>query len=176
MPGPWDDLFDVCSEWLAACEAAVATTDAGAIDRSFVSPGPPAWDCCPQLTVHGGYAIADTAPLIPTLAPGHRSTVQGGVVLVPLVATIIRCIPTLGDYSGSEFVPKAALEASAMSTHADLWAILNHTWDQHSRGILFAPESRELFFDPAVPLVPAGGCAGWQIQIRVSLYGYQESS
>src|SRR6266705_1969139 len=97
MSGP-NDLFDICSEWLAACEAAVAPTEGGPIPRSFVSPGPPAWDCCPQLTVHGGYAIADTLPLIPVLGPGHRSTDQGGVVLVPLVATVLRCVPTLEDF------------------------------------------------------------------------------
>lgn len=168
------DLFDLNAEWLAACEAALATTDGGTPARSFVSLGPPAWDCCPQLTVHSGYALADTAPIGPPLSAGHRTTVQGGVYLVPLVATVIRCVPTLEDNGDP---PTAAdLEAAAMTGMADAWAITNHTWDQHAKGILFAPVEREMFIDPTVPLQQAGGCGGFQIQIRVALYGYKSAT
>src|SRR4051812_1224440 len=94
--GP-NDLQALAAEWLAACTAALATTDEGAIDRSFVSPGVPAFDCCPQLTVHvGGPAEGATAPLAPPLQPGHRTSI-GVVPLVPLTATVIRCIPGMTD-------------------------------------------------------------------------------
>src|SRR5665811_316733 len=93
--GAATDLFDLAKEYLQACEAAVATTPGGPIARSFVSPGLPAWDCCPQLSVHvGGPVIGDTMPLAPPLQPGHRFEDTGTVNLVALTATVLRCSPT----------------------------------------------------------------------------------
>ncbi len=177
MSGPWDDLFDVCAEWLAAIQVALSLTEGGSIQRAYVSPpGQPIVDMyCEQLTVSGGYAIADTLPLIPPLSPGHRTTIQGGVILAPLVATVLRCVPTLDDQTAQ---PPSLneLETAAVAIHSDLWAILNHTWNEHHKGVLFAPRERELFLDPAVPVSQAGGVGGWQIQVRVELPGYIEAS
>lgn len=170
------DLYDLCDEYLSACAAAVATTPGGAIDRAFVSPGPPAWDCCPQLSVHaGGPAEGDTAPLSPPLQPGHRPKV-GIVNVVAMTATVLRCVPTVDE--GGRFPSPLAIDAAAQETIADVWAIWNHLLTAKRSGALFPgidgdPDQREMFLDPAVALNSAGGCAGWQIQIRVQLWGYQ---
>lgn len=169
MSGP-NDLFDAAAEWLALCEAAVATTTGGAIPRSFVSLGPPSWDCCPQLSVHAAVLLADTQPFVPLIAPGHRMNVQDALALVPLVATVLRCVPTFED-SGDP-PSTSAMEAAAMAGYADAWAILSETWQGKRDGTLFAPKERELFIDPIVPLTQAGGCGGFQIQIRVQLNRY----
>jgi hypothetical protein len=169
------DLYDLCREYLEACEEAVVLAPAGAIDRAFVSPGPPAWDCCPQLTVHaGGPSQADTAPLGPPLQIGHRISDPGAVNLVTMTATVLRCSPTLGDEGDAIVLPDAAeLDASAEEVLGDVWAIWNHLATRKLAGTLWAPKERELIFDPAVALNPAGGCSGWQIQIRVQLGGYR---
>lgn len=173
MAGP-SDLFDLAAEWLEVCRAAVATTAGGAIERAFVSPGAPAWDCCPQLTVHvGGPAEGDTAPLSPPLQPGHRTQQVGIVPLVPLTATVIRCVP-ISDAQGNPPIP-SLLEASAQEIDEDIWAIWAHTRSAFHDGDLFASPSgsRELVFDPAFSDAPEGGCAGWQIPLRVAVGGYR---
>lgn len=175
MAGP-TDLYSLCAEYLAACKTAVASTPGGPITRAFVCPGVPAWDCCPQLTVHaGGPAEADTLPLQPPLAPGERPAVQGAVHLVNMTATVLRCTPTLEEDGQNLILPsEAALEAAAVETLSDVWAIWATVRGLYRAGTLFATDAgrRELFFDPAVPVRPAGGCAGWEIQIRVALGGY----
>lgn len=173
MAGAPGDLFALAAEWLAVCEIAVSTAAGGPIGRAYVSPGPPVLDCAPQLTVHpGGPSEADTFPLQPSLAPGHRSTVQGEVNLISLTAIAVRCIPTLSN--DGALPTEASMEAAAAEIHGDLWAIWNVTRSRHHDGSLFPSpsNSRELFFDPAFPIVPSGGIGGWQIPIRVQLGGY----
>ena len=169
------DLFDLASELLAAVETAIASTPGGPIDRAFLSPGLPSLDCCPQLTVHvGGPAEGDTQPLTTPLQPGHRTSQTALVNLIQLTITIVRCCP--GPTDSNPIPSAAAIEAAAVETYADLWAIWNELRTAHRAGTLFdadaGPVSRELFFDPAFPLNPQGGCAGWLIPIRVSLGGY----
>lgn len=173
-------LYDLCEEYLDACEAAVALGPGGAIPRAFVAPGPPAWDCCPQLTVHaGGPAEGDTAPLSPPLQTGHRPEV-GIVNLIGMTATVIRCVPTLQE--GSTALPSpASIDAAAQQTLSDIWTIWNHLLTLKRDGLIFAgtdgdPHQREMFLDPAVALNSAGGCAGWQLPIRVQLGGYRTTS
>lgn len=172
MAGP-SDLFDFAAEWLTTCADAVATTVGGAIDRSYVSPGPPAWDCCPQLTVHvGGPSEGDTAPLAPPLQPGHRTRQVGIVPLVPLTATVIRCVPIT---DGNTPPTAAVLEAAAQEVDEDVWAIWAMTRQRFEEGTLFPSPSgsRELIFQPALVSAPEGGCAGWQIPVQVAIGGYR---
>lgn len=167
------DVHALCLEFLAVCEEAVATTVGGAIGRSFISPGPPSWDCCPQLSVHaGGPVIADTLPLAPALQPGMRAAIPAGTIhLIGMVATVIRCAPIFDDGS---FPDAAAMTAAARMTNEDVWAIWNHVRNRYQANQVFmdASRRRELFFDPAAPLLTAGGCGGWQIPVRVQLGGY----
>jgi hypothetical protein len=169
------DLFALARELLDACEGIVATSPGGPIPRSFISPGLPALDCCPQLTVHvGGPAEADTSPLVYPLDPGHRTANLELLNLVQLTITVVRCTP---PSSGDEPLPQgSALEDAAEEIDADLWCLWNELRQLHRSGALFdapaGPGSRDLFFDPAVSLNPQGGCAGWLIPIRVQLGGY----
>lgn len=170
------DLYDLAVEWLAVCVTAVADTEGGDIERAFVSPGPPAWDCCPQLTVHvGGPSEGDTAPLSPALQPGHRTQQTGLVPLLPLTATVIRCVPTFEE--GGELPSPAEQQVAAREIAEDVWSIWAHTRKAFAEGTLFPSlsGSRELIFDSALTQAPAGGCAGWQIPIRVAIGGYRPS-
>lgn len=178
--GAATDLYDLCKEYLGACVEAVALSPGGPIDRAFVAPGNPAWDCCPQLTVHaGGPAIADTAPLSPPLQPGHRIADVGAVHLVTMTATVIRCSPGVGE--NGELPTAAELDATSQETLGDLWSIWNHVATLKREGLIFAApdgnaKTREMFFDPAVALGTQGGCSGWQVQIRVQLGGYRSEA
>jgi hypothetical protein len=169
------DLYDLCSEYLNACGLAVEATVGGAIERAFVSAGPPVIDCIPQLSVHPGAASeGDTAPLSPPLQAGHRDRQGGAVHLVSMTCLVIRCAATTEDNSPPEL---ADLERAARETAEDLWAIWNLVRAHHRDGTLFSSPSgsRELFLDPAFPLPPGGLAVGWQIPIRVALGGYTPS-
>lgn len=179
MSGP-SDLQDLAEEYLAACVTALqlGSTDQGegVLGRAYVSPGVPPWDCG-QLAVYVGSAVvADTAPLMPPLQPAHR--VDQGLLLnmVTMTAVIIRCcvpVPT-GEGPNILFPSAESMQDVARMTNTDLWAIWNHLANAKRAGTLFAPKRREFVFDPAVPTAIAGGCAGWQIQVRVQLGGYKE--
>jgi hypothetical protein len=173
MSGP-SDLQDAAKEYLAAVVAALATTDNPPLNRAFVSPGVPAWDCS-QVAVYVGAAVAaDTAPLMPPLQPAHR--VAAGMLLnmVTLTAVVIRCcVPTpTGEGSNLLFPSGESMQEVSDQTNADVWAIWNHLAQMKRAGTLFPPLRREFMFDPAVPTAIAGGCAGWQVQVRVQLGGY----
>lgn len=172
------DLYGLCREYLDACEQALTLEAPGGFDgfRSYVSPGPPAWDCCPQLTVHaGGPSPGPTIPLSPPLQPGHR--IEDGVLynMIAMTATVIRCTPTVRE--GSLQPPDAVgLEASAELLLGDIWAIWNYIATMKRQKLLWLPDTREVFFLPAVALNAAGGCAGWQMEIRVQLGGYRTAT
>lgn len=170
MAGAATDLYDLCGEYLQACIDALAGAPGGPIDRAFVSPGPPAWDCPEQLTVHaGGPVIGDTMPLSPPLQTGHRIEETGTLNLVTMTATVLRCSPSV---SGRGMPSPVELDAAAQNTLGDVWAIWNFLVSRKRSEALWGPKTRELILDPAVVLNPAGGTAGWQLQIRVHLGGY----
>lgn len=171
---PVDELYALLRETLEAANAALASdAPGGGISRAYVSAGPPAWDCCPQLTVHAGGAIeGNTMPLGPQLQPGHRVAETSVVPLVILTITVLRCAP-IPEQSGSKMkLPSAVdLENTAKETLGDVWAIWHGLRRAVQAGTLYASEScsREVFFDPASPVNTQGGCAGWQIPLRVAL-------
>src|SRR3954468_19183344 len=165
MSGP-NALQDAAKEYLAAVQAALALTDNPTLDRAFVSPGVPAWDCG-QIAVYVGSAVeADTAPLAPPLQPARRVDQHLMLNMVTLTAVVIRCcvpVPT-GEGPNILFPSAASMQEVSDQTNADLWAIWNHLAQMKRAGSLFPPERREFIFDPAVPTAIAGGCAGWQVQ------------
>lgn len=171
------DLYDLASDYLAACEQAVATAPGGAISRSYVSPGIPSADCPPEIAVYvGGPTEAATRPLAPPLALGLRDDVTGKVDLVNLTCVVTRCVPTLD--AGGNFPDPAAIEAAAKETIGDVWAIWNVVPALYRARMVFARPDGEkllLFFDPASPVSISGGVAGWQVPIRVEILGYRPS-
>lgn len=167
-----DDLFDLCGEFLDACVEALATTMGGAPGLQFVSPGPPAWDCCDAIIVYaGGPLVAETSPGSPVLAPGHRVQAYGVVNLITMTATALRCVPTLDDDGNPPTA--AAMTLAAAVTNADCWAITNYCRSKQRAGLLFAPKEREVFWRPAVAVGQQGGCGGWALTVDVQLDGYR---
>ena len=168
------DLDLLCHEYLDACVEALDTIPvfdpglAGAPDRSFVSPGASADDCCPQLTVWAERVTE--SPSSPGFTTGVPSCER--INLVTLIARIVRCLP--GMQENGNFPNADALEAAATQKDADGWALWNHVFNQHCAGLLFE-ECGEVHWDGLSSVNPSGGCAGWQLQVRASLGGYQET-
>ena len=165
------DLYELCEELLSVCEEALNTipdylpTLDGAPVRSFVAPGRPAADCCPQLTVHSVSIFDDQlgAPI-----PG-RSYTFGRQNQVTLAVTLFRCAET------EKPMPAVAeLQAAAEQVNADGWALWNHLYNMQRADMLF-PQCKEVKFGLLTSLQPEGGCVGWFWPIEIALDGYEET-
>lgn len=176
---PATDLFDLAAELLAAADEALADAPGGQIADPFVSPGLPAFDFTPFLSVHvGGPQQADTAPLQPPLQPGHRARDTGAVNLIPMTITVTRNVPMVVEQGGLLVLPSTAdMQASAELSCGDIWAIWNHLRTKYRNDDLFASpgSKREFFFDGAVSVHAQGGHGGFEIPVRVQLDGYETS-
>jgi hypothetical protein len=88
---------------------------------------------------------------------------------------VLRCVPVVEQRGQAPALPRAnEIEAAAALTLGDVWAIWHGLRRAYQAGPLFYAEGsrREFFFDPASPVMTQGGCAGWQIPVRVQLGGY----
>jgi len=169
--GP-EDLHAAAMEYLAAVEAALDTIPAfapalaGAPERSFVAPGPPAYDCCPQLTVHvAGFSEG-------AQAAGAPKASFARINRVAFVATVIRCV-AVSDKSGNPPSPVLQQEA-AEQIHADRWALWNHVWNLIREEQLFTVCS-DVIWNSLAPVTPQGGCGGSILTVTAALDGYEET-
>lgn len=166
-----DDLFDLADIFLAACVEALDTIPVflpgldGAPIRNFVSPGRPAADCCPQLTVH---TVGITEDQLGALIPG-RSAMTTRMNQVTLAMTLFRCAPT-------DKITPTISEITSASTqiNADAWALWNHLFNMIEAGTLFSKCS-EVKWGSLTALEPQGQCVGWYWPVDVALDGYQET-
>lgn len=169
--GGINDTYELCSDFLAAAELALSLTDAGTPERAYVSPGAPAFDCCPQLTVHGFQLSEDaTTPQGGPLGYAKR-VVTTGALLYAVVVTVIRCIPTIGGDAQNPVLPDPnALEAAGQAVNQDVWALWNHLSKEIRDGRL-SERCKGAYRDGATAIAPQGGCAGWALQWRVPING-----
>jgi hypothetical protein len=163
-------LYERATELKQAVLEALATTAAGAPDRHFVSPGIPAFDCCPFVCVQTvTLGLADTSPLQPPLQTAQRAQI-GNVNLAALIAYVVRCVPVPDD-DGSP-PSAAALDASGATVNADGFAVWNHLKHAVADQTLFPGCRSFVYFDGAVALDPAGGCGGWTFTVRLEIPGF----
>jgi len=171
--GP-EDLQTLLEEYLDACIESLDTIPTfapglgGAPERSFISPGQSADDCCPQLTVWAE-AVNDS----PTSAGSFRgkSAKEARLNAVSLVARIIRCVDVGTDGRPPD---AAAQQASSEQINADGWALWNHIFNMVRAETLFSL-CGEVFWDGLRSINPSGGCGGWVLALRVSWDGYEET-
>ena len=171
--GP-EDLQALCQEFLDACIEALDTIPTfapglgGAPERSYISPGQSADDCCPQLTVWA-QAVGES-PTSPGSFRG-KSAKEGQINVVTLVARILRCVTT--EMSRDNIGPDTtALQEDAAQINADGWALWNHIYSMVRAGELFML-CGEVFWDGLRSVTPSGGCGGWNLVLRVELDGYE---
>jgi hypothetical protein len=165
------DLYALAEELLTACEDALNSIPDylpdldGAPGRSFVAPGRPAADCCPQLTVHTAGVFEDQlgAPV-----PG-RSAMTTRINQVTLAVTLFRCAET-----EKPMPAQTELIAASQQVNADGWALWNHLFNMKRAGT-FLTMCQETKFGQLQALPPEGGCVGWFWPIEVALGGYEET-
>lgn len=173
------DLHSFAEELLAASVEALDTIPlaspglAGAPERTYVSPGRPAFDnCCDQggqLTVN--YALVTPRQTVNVVA-GTVGRVAAMIPLVQFNITIVRCIPTASGAWG-EAPTAQALDDAAAQTDADAWALWNHLYNLVLADQLLSM-CQEVFFDGLRALDPSGGCGGSVMAIRAQVDGYSE--
>jgi hypothetical protein len=177
-PSTIDTLGDYAVELLQVCEAAIAKTDAGPIDRAFISPGNPALDCPEQLTVNlSSIAYDTTQPTIPPPAPGHRSAKRfGSLILATYKITAVRCIPVGRGPNVNLYQPPTPAEqqAAALSIVQAAWSCWNDITNAVAAGTIFGGPCKAVYLDALAPLEPSGGSAGWTLQVRAAIDGYPE--
>jgi len=165
------DLHALAEEFLAACEESLDTIPtfapglAGAPERSFVAPGQPQYDCCPdgQLTVH--IPAVNSDPVQP-LKNHTRAN------LVTLTATILRCVPST-DEDGN-YPDAVESQAAADQVNADGWALWNHIFNLISAGDLFTL-CEKIQWQGLRSITPSGGCGGYTLTLNVQTDGYNET-
>jgi hypothetical protein len=169
------DLQDLLLDLLSASVEALDTIPdyeallEGSPERAFVSPGVPAFDCCPQLTVHG-VGVLDAATSPAGLQSGKRCA--GRKPLVAMAVTITRCIPVMN--SDGVWPLPADMEEAAAQLNADAWALWNHLFNLWCADQLFT-FCNGVFWDGLRSIAPQGGCGGWVLNLRVALDGYEEA-
>jgi len=164
------DLHALCQEFLDACVESLDTIPTfepglgGAPARSFISPGQPQYDCCPdgQLSVHAQAVSSD--PLQPLKNEWRKN-------LVTLVATSLRCVPVADDRGGPAAI--ADVQAAAEQVDADGWVLWNHIFNLISADQLFTLCGTVLW-NGLRSITPSGGCGGWLLTLTVEYDGYQE--
>lgn len=169
MPSTLSTPYQWADSLLGVANTALAATEGGSIDRAFVAAGLPALDCCPQLTVHSA-----GRGLLPTSSPGaltagHKGAQVAQLRFVRYIITVVRCAPVPGA-KGAPPTP-AEQAAIAATINQDPDAIVFAVKEAWKAGDLFGGVCRELFYDGATSLDPAGGCVGWLIGYRAAIEG-----
>lgn len=164
-------VYDWAVELLAVAEAALATTDAGVPERSYVTFAVPVLDCPEQLTVDVRMIGTDvTSPTGPRQAQGHLTQYGHLVPIATFVITAVRCVPTVTE---GGIIPLASdLQVAAKVIDEDGWAILNMLTQVISAGTLWGGRCTTIQRPNGTPVAGQGGSAGWTFSLTPMLDGY----
>lgn len=168
QPSTVDTLGEYADEVLGVAELALATTDAGTPDRSYVTAWTPALDCCPALICQVlPLREAPTSPLSPAEETALR-TKFGSVVLATYVIWAIRCA---AEPFGNEGLPRVEdITVVAHQVMQDGWALWNGIRKAQQTGNLF-DGCLGMHMDGAVSIPEQGGCVGVTLTLRASIAG-----
>lgn len=169
--------LDLYAETEVLLQAAVEALDeiptfdpalGGAPDRTFVSNGTPAFDCCDFLAVASApIREAPTQPL--EMGAGTRHQQEFRKNYAGWTVWIIRCGPT-----GDVIPTTDELNAVSEQTYADAWALWNFLWNRaRDRSDPLFSICGGVYFDTIAPITPAGGCYGWSLSIRAEIEGFE---
>lgn len=168
-------LYGLARELL---DVAIASLGADPPKVSWVSIGDPPNDGCNLVTVHVPTFGAQTGMWSGGAGAGLgalRADAYGSVNVISLTITIIRCV-SIAKGGGSISVPTAAaMDTDAQRSYRDGWRIWNGVRTALHEGRLWTTYScRNVELGPAIPIAPAGGGAGWTINVITTLDGYLE--
>lgn len=174
MAGP-TDLYDLAAALLAAAASSLDEITAplvGAPDRQYVYYGVPSDDCCEQLVVYVnpitelGTGLAEG----PNQAGKRHSRAWLNQVMFSIQTG--RCVPTVEVVASKPVLPELAdIDAATQQHLADGWALWNGIHNRVAAGDLFG-SCTNVVFDPLNERTPSD-CAGWTMNIRAVVFGYQ---
>jgi hypothetical protein len=163
-----DQLLDIIVAGLAE-----ETTGRPAPGTTFISHGVPnrlAY-CC-----EGGYA---TVYLDPLRGVEHNPDLGGQTITgahamqqcitIPVGHFVLewgRCVPKVSE---DGWPSETDIDLSASDLLEDLWAVLTELYDRRASGALAGADCGDITIGEAIPLEPAGGCAGWQVRLDLTL-------
>lgn len=157
------------SQLLSICSDALQFTEGGAIDRKFVSPGVPPFDC--EMLVVIPAALTRYTRQGGALDAGHAHR-TASLFLIGFQILIVRdCIPVTLHESTPEAPSPEQYEAAAAEIDQDVWAVWNALAEAAASGI-FQGRCAEFFIDGAIALQTQGTFGGWGINIRAAIDGY----
>lgn len=143
-------------------------------ERAYVVNGPPAFDCCPQLTVSTVGLGPLTSPLggATPMGAGHAAAFQDTVTLA---ITVLGCVPTAKLSEAGGAIPPAADAITAASSNLMIlgWALWNWLRSRRTEGAWPLDHCRFVSLLSMAPLMEQGGCGGWVAQIQLQLDGYK---
>ncbi len=169
------DVYDAANAILGECVIALNWTE-----RNYVSNGPPAFECCPQLTVHStgfnrelaGAPIGLGVTASPRIAAAER-TRRGAMNAHSFAITLLECVPVakMGKTT-IQWPDPVDIDLASQKLMSEAWEVWNYLKSRLLDGTLFGDACRPVDLGPALPLTDQGGCGGWVIQIMVEIGGY----
>lgn len=165
-------LADYADQILAETISALDTTDAKAPAVQEVSPGEPSLDCPEMVAVWVvGLGFEQTQPSTPAPAAGYRFKAPYAMNLAAFGLIITRCQPTPGPPRNS-LPSEAVITAHARTLNQDLWAAWNWMYQRKEQGDFLGGTCSAFYLDPPSPIALQGQTAGWRMQFRARIDGY----
>lgn len=165
------DVFLIDEAFLAAAVDALLLTAAGVPERAYVSPGEPALDCCPQLTVWSQTISEVGLDAGPGALARPKAINRGDRIVITENIQITRCAPRPKQRGGEVSPPSAAdLQACAQTVDEDGWAL----WLGISEALRYGDLANLCSGAErlgAQKLLPQGGCVGWTFTYRYPIEG-----
>lgn len=162
--------YEYAEEIQALLEAALAETDAGAVDESWIDWNRPALypTECDQLVI-SGMSVGESNTLGQPSSGGVRH-IHGRVNLVGFLVTVARsCAPAPDDRGNLPSV--AEKSAAAKELFDSAWACWTRIYQTAKAGELFTGKSRELYMDGITSLETSGTLMAFELQFRAEIYG-----
>lgn len=170
--------YDWAVDLLGVCVEALATTRGGPIDRSFVNPNAVSLDCSMLVVIPRSMSLANAggAANRGSLGGGHHPAF-GRVNQYGFTIIVAReCIPATRSRTSAAAPSPAVLQDWAWTLSEDMWAIWCLVPLKVRDGELFGGRCMELLMDGATALDASGMIGGWQINLRATIPGIEETS
>ena len=159
----YDQTFDpnvVCDYWLASCLAELDACGSDPILLSYAGIGVPVWDnCCGQLVV--GIENIYRSQTFPA-EDSSDERCSGEVVSLVVLATLVRCVPTIDDRG------RPPSQQAMADAHAGVLRDQGIMWKAMSAPMPPTWEWERAFVRSAT-VTPTGGCVAIETRATIGI-------
>lgn len=164
------DLYDAANQLLTAAATAIEAGGGMAPAVRYVSAGPPAIDCCDQMTVH---VLLQSQVSMREAGNQSLPQMRPAVPMATFVVTTTRCYPIVEGGVTLRVPDAAKLDAASRTIYLDGWAMWNGLRTLLRTDRVFAGRwCRSVETGPMTPVPIQGGCAGWSLPVLCEVDGY----